>query len=148
MIHQNISSTQMIIWFLYLCSDILRSVLRQSLQKRGLNLIVGFLVYDIRTKHVYCVVSLPCLILHLQHWIKTVRWVISYIQKDSNFSVHTGDSNLDAEHLPEVIDLIFITDCHARCKWERILGKYGRKAWIGIIWLRIGTNDGLLWTRH
>jgi hypothetical protein len=27
-------------------------------------------------------------------------------------------------------------------KW--ILGKWGEKVWTGFIWLRIGTNDGLL----
>jgi hypothetical protein len=30
-------------------------------------------------------------------------------------------------------------------KW--ILGKYGGRAWIGFIWLRIGISGGLLWTR-
>ena len=27
---------------------------------------------------------------------------------------------------------------------ELIFMKYGRKAWTGLIWLRIGTGDGLL----
>jgi hypothetical protein len=28
-----------------------------------------------------------------------------------------------------------------------ILGKSGGKVWTGFIWLRIGTSDGLSWTR-
>jgi len=30
---------------------------------------------------------------------------------------------------------------------KRILRKQGRKLWTGCIWLRTGTNGGLLWTR-
>jgi hypothetical protein len=30
---------------------------------------------------------------------------------------------------------------------DGILGKQGGKVWTGIIWLRLGTGGGLLWTR-
>jgi len=35
-----------------------------------------------------------------------------------------------------------------RIIWECILGKDGGKLRTGLIWLRIGTSDGLLWTRQ
>jgi len=36
---------------------------------------------------------------------------------------------------------------HGRIILEWILGKWGGKVWTGFVWLRIGTNGGLLWTR-
>jgi len=34
-----------------------------------------------------------------------------------------------------------------KCEIQWILRLYDGKVWTGFIWLRLGTSDGLLWTR-